>query len=601
MDRSVFHFFLHQVHNRGDQPSLRFKQHGQWQDMTWAALRGTQRALSAALLAEGLGHQDKVSILANTRWQWMAADLGSLGAGCVTVPIYPSNLADECAYILKDAGARVVFVEDAGQLEKLMARRAELEAVQRVVLMEGDVPSSAEGWAVGWDAFVRRGDRHLEQAGAQVDAASEQLGPDDVLTIIYTSGTTGRPKGVVLTHDNFIYEAGVAEESRLVVADDVQLLFLPMAHVFAKIIEVCWLKLAHVLALAESIEKLSENMVEVRPTVMAAVPRIYERVYSAVVQKGSAEPGLKGRLFRMAVVESQAAGAAKDAGQPYASVRWSLARRLVFPKIAQTLADRFGGRLRFFISGGAPLSRKIGHFMAHAGVQICEGYGLTETSAASTINLPQDIRVGTVGQAIQGTAVRIAEDGEILIRGRGVMRGYWNNPEATAEVLQPDGWFHTGDIGQIDADGFVRITDRKKDIIVTAGGKNVAPQNIENLLKTYPLISQCMVYGDRRKFLSALVTLNEEAALAWAAAQQLGVYNVAELAAHPALIQFMQQQVDDLNQQLASYETLKKFAVVEKDFTVGDELTPTLKVKRKHTSQKYKALLDGFYGDDRFD
>ncbi|MEW5853476.1 MAG: long-chain fatty acid--CoA ligase [Myxococcota bacterium] len=601
MAQSMYEQFVNNVRVRPGSPALRYKSGSAWRDMSWSELHALSRKVSAGLMAEGVQYQDRVNILSNTRYEWLATDLGILGAAAVTVPIYQSNLADEVEYIITNCGGVVIFVEDESQLQKLRDIRAKVGTLRRVVLIDGAPrPEDAE-WVTSWEAFLKKGEAYLAEHTADVDARPSNLTPADLLTLIYTSGTTGMPKGVMLTHDNALYEAEAVDRTGLMAPEDVQLLFLPMAHSFAKVIEVAWLKLGFILAIAESIDKLVQNMSETHPSVMCAVPRIYERVYSRVVSQGLAAGGLKAKLFQMALEESEKAGLAEDRGEPYGGIKWATAQALVFKKIHKRMEELFGGKLRFFVSGGAPLSRKIAYFFKHAGVKICEGYGLTETTAATCVNLPNDIRIGTVGRPIPGTEVKLAPDGEILIRGRGVMKGYWGNEQATREALEPDGWFHTGDIGEVDKDGFVRITDRKKDIIVTAGGKNVAPQNIENALKTHPMVSQVMVYGDKRKFLSALITLNEDNIKKWAQERNMGISDVAALAKNPDVQQLMQGVLDDFNKTLPQYETIKKFAILEKDFAVGDELTPTLKVKRKHCSQKYKPILDGFYGDDKFD
>ena len=419
------------------------------------------------------------------------------------------------------------------------------------------------------------------------------IGPDDPASFIYTSGTTGNPKGVVLTHGNWVYEAQAIESLKIITPDDVILMFLPMAHSFAKVIGAAWFSTGATGAFVESLEKIMDNAAEVRPTVMPSVPRIFEKAYNTVVSKGLATPGLKGKLFAIAMQSFEGYATAKEQGKSYGSLGFTIGRRLVFPKLAAALKERFGGRMRLFVSGGAPLSPKIAHFFDQLGFVILEGYGLTETSAGTFVNRPGQNRIGTVGPPVPGTQVRIAEDGEVLVKGGGVMKEYYRNPEATAEVLR-DGWLYTGDIGLLDAAGHLKITDRKKDIIVTAGGKNVAPQNLENELKTDPLVSQVMVHGDKRKFLSALVALNEENARKWAA--EHGVPPGAALHEDPKVQARIQQAIDALNAKQASYATVKRFAIVPRDFTQeSGELTPTLKVKRKVVTKKYQALLDSFY------
>jgi long-chain acyl-CoA synthetase len=417
--------------------------------------------------------------------------------------------------------------------------------------------------------------------------------PSDPASYLYTSGTTGNPKGVVLTHGAWTYEAEATAELQLVLPDDVVLLFLPMAHSFAKVIEAVWFGQGATAAFVESIEKIVDNAGEVRPTVMPSVPRIFEKAYDAVLAKGLATPGVKGWLFGLAMNGFEAWADGKAKGMEVKTFCFKIGEKLVFPKLAAALAARFGGRMRLFVSGGAPLSPKINWFFALLGFTILEGYGLTETSAGTCVNRIGKNKIGTVGSPVPGTQVKIAEDGEILLKGPGVMKEYYRRPEATAEMLK-DGWLYTGDIGELDADGYVKITDRKKDLIKTSGGKYIAPQNLENELKGDPLVSQVVVHGDQRKYVTALITLSIENARSWATEQ--GLAEDEPLHAHPKVKARIQQAVDALNAKQASYSSIKKFIILENDFTQDrGELTPTLKVKRKVVTERYKKLLDGMY------
>jgi long-chain acyl-CoA synthetase len=417
--------------------------------------------------------------------------------------------------------------------------------------------------------------------------------PSDPASYLYTSGTTGNPKGVVLTHGAWTYEAEATAELQLVLPDDVVLLFLPMAHSFAKVIEAVWFGQGATAAFVESIEKIVDNAGEVRPTVMPSVPRIFEKAYDAVLAKGLATPGVKGWLFGLAMNGFEAWADGKAKGMEVKTFGFKMGEKLVFPKLSAALAARFGGRMRLFVSGGAPLSPKINWFFTLLGFTILEGYGLTETSAGTCVNRIGKNKIGTVGAPVPGTQVKIAEDGEILLKGPGVMKEYYRRPEATAEMLK-DGWLYTGDIGEVDADGYVKITDRKKDLIKTSGGKYIAPQNLENELKGDPLISQAVVHGDQRKYVTALITLSIENARAWAAEQ--GLAEDEPLHAHPKVKARIQQAVDALNAKQASYSSIKKFTILEIDFTQDrGELTPTLKVKRKVVTERYKKLLDAMY------
>jgi long-chain acyl-CoA synthetase len=520
------------------------------------------------------------------------ADLGILGAAGITVTIYQSNKAAECQYILADSGARFVFCDTDIQVAKIRDVRGKLPALEGIIRATGTAA----------DPFERTL-AELERTGAEwrrvnPDAHATRIaaiGPDVPASFIYTSGTTGNPKGVILTHANWVYEGYAVEQLRIIGPDDLLLMFLPMAHSFAKVIEAVWFATGARVAFVESMEKILDNASEVRPTVMPSVPRIFEKAYNTVVSKGLATPGLKGKLFQLAMESFDQYAAAADQGKSYSSFGFTVGKKLVFPKLTHALNERFGGRMRLFVSGGAPLSPKIAHFFDVLGFTILEGYGLTESSAGTFVNRPGKNRIGTVGPPVPGTEVRIADDGEILIKGGGVMQGYYNAPAATAEALK-DGWLYTGDIGYLDEAGHLKITDRKKDIIVTAGGKNVAPQNLENDLKTEPLISQVMVHGDKRKFLSALVTLNEENARKWASDK--GVPAGAALHEDPRVRAHIQKAIDALNARQSSYSTIKRFAIVPRDFTQDSgELTPTLKVKRKVVTQNYKDLLDSFYAE----
>jgi long-chain acyl-CoA synthetase len=581
--------FEQQVARRGTRTAAKHKVDGRWQEISWQELGRRARDVSDGLAALGVRPGDRVSIIGETRPDWIVADVGIMGAGAITVPIYQSNPPHECQYILENSGASWVFADGEVQAAKIREVRGKLPALKGVIRFgggkAGDERTLAEVERMGAEWRSQNPNAHAERLAA--------VRPDDAACYIYTSGTTGNPKGVVITHGNWVYEATVVAQMKLLLEEDLVLMFLPMAHSFAKVIETAWFAQGATGAFVESLEKLVDNAGEVRPTMMASVPRIFEKAYNAVVAKGLATPGLKGKLFQMAMKGFDNWADGKIRGEERSSFGFALGKRLVFPKMSHALKERFGGRMRLFISGGAPLSPKINWFFHLLDFTVLEGWGLTETSAGTTVNRPEKNKIGTVGPPVPGTEIRIAEDGEIMVKGGGVMKEYYKNPAATAEVFR-DGWFLTGDIGEIDADGYVRITDRKKDIIVTAGGKNVAPQNLENALKSDPLISQAMVHGDQRRFLSALVTLNEENARKWAADN--GVPEGAALHRDPRVVARVQETIDALNASQASYAGIKKFAILEKDFSQETgELTPTLKVKRKFTSQKYKRILDGFY------
>jgi long-chain acyl-CoA synthetase len=575
-----------------DRAATRQKREGRWVDTTWSDLGRRVRDIADGLAALGVKKGDRVSVIGETTTEWLAADLAVMSAGAITVPIYQSNKAHEVQYILENSGARLIFVDSEAQAAKVREVKGALPGLEGAIRFEG-APGAPHERTLADLAKLGAEWRARGNEGAHA-ARLAAVAPEDPCCFIYTSGTTGNPKGVVLTHANWAYEGRTAEDLQVVRGDDLVLLFLPMAHSFAKVIEAIWLGCGPTLAFVESLEKIADNAGEVHPTVMPSVPRIFEKAYNTVVSKGLAAGGLKGRLFRAALGGLDAWVAARERGAPGGGgLGLAIGKALVFPKLGAALQERFGGRMRLFISGGAPLSPKIAWFFHHCGLVILEGYGLTETSAATFVNRPGANRIGTVGPVVPGTEVKIAEDGEILIRGPGVMKEYYRNPAATAECFR-DGWFCTGDIGHLDEAGHLKITDRKKDIIVTAGGKNVAPQNLENELKTTPLVSQVVVHGDKRKFLSALVTLNEENVRKWA--QETGVQLRSPLHEDPRVRERLQAAIDALNGQLASYSSIKKFAVLPGDFTQeSGELTPTLKVKRKVVSERYRGILDAFY------
>jgi long-chain acyl-CoA synthetase len=615
--KNAVEIFNARVQASGPRVAMRYKENGVWRSLTWRDFDQAAREIAGGLRSLGVGLGDRVCLLANTRHEWFEADVGILLAGAVTVPIYQSNLPDQCEYIVNDCQAKVIIAEDPHQVEKLLAEKPKLGGLARVVYMQ-DVanlekkdakgrlvvkldevaPSGGDDrkWLLSLSELREQGRAWLGKNAGVLEKAWQDVTPDHIFTIVYTSGTTGPPKGVVLTHGNIVFECSAMENVLSVTEEDEQLLFLPLAHIFAKILEWTAISRGARTAFAESIAKLIDNMKETQPTFMGAVPRVYEKAY-VKIQSNFAEKRKKPvarMLIDWALDKGRERSKIEQRGGRVSGMlgfQVNLADKLVFSKIKAT----FGGRLRFFVSGGAPLAREIAEFFHAAGILILEGYGLTETTAATHVNRPDRYRFGTVGHAIPGVEVKIAEDGEILMRGPNILREYYGKPEATREAIDADGWFHSGDIGTIE-EGFLRITDRKKDIIVTAGGKNVAPQNIEGALKaSCPYVSQVMVHGDKRHFLSALITLNEEAVTAFAKDKGISVAG-DDLAKHHEVRALIQGAVDKLNKSLASYETIKKFELLPRDFSQETgELTPSLKVKRKFVTDKFKDVLDGFY------
>jgi long-chain acyl-CoA synthetase len=594
--QSVVQMFQHQVASRPNAEAMSGRRDGQWYSLTWSEAGRRVRAVGCGLLSLGLAKGDRAAILATSSPDWVIADLGILAAGGATSTIYTSNTAEESAYILENSGARICFVENDTQAAKVREVRSRVPGVRKLILMNGPVPAGDD-----WTMTIAE----LERSGAEWDTANpgayersvDALRPTDLATLIYTSGTTGSPKGVMLTHDNWLFEAESIADLGVLGAEDKQMLFLPLAHSFAKVLEVAFIRTGTATAIDGVIEDLAANLAAVRPTVMAGVPRVYEKLYNRIIAGAREGGGAKYKIFQWALgVGGQVSKLRQQGKEPSGLLAFKhrLADKLVFSK----LKARLGGRLRFLISGGAPLSRAIAEFFHSSDILILEAYGLTETSAGSTGNRLERYKFGTVGKPLKGVEIKIAEDGEILIRGRNIMQGYYNLPEATAEALEPNGWFHTGDVGQIDADGYITITDRKKDIIVTAGGKNIAPQNVENMLKaSCPYVSQAVMLGDKRPFCVALITVNEEAAAKWAAENGITYNGYKDLVSRPEVRKLIGDAVEAVNAKLASYERIKDFALLDHDFSQETgELTPKMSIKRKVVENRHRDVLEGFYG-----
>ncbi|MEO6192317.1 MAG: long-chain fatty acid--CoA ligase [Thermoanaerobaculia bacterium] len=593
--RSVVEMFQHRVSSTPDAEAMSGRRDGQWHTMTWRDADRRVRNVAGGLLNLGFKKEERGAILATSRPEWVIADLGILAAGGATSTIYTSNTAEESAYILADSGSRVCFVENAMQEAKLREVRDRLGGVTHLILIDGE-PMVADGWTITLAELENQGKAWNAANPGHLDALAESIGPGDLATLIYTSGTTGKPKGVMLTHDNWIFEGESIADLNILGPTDKQLLFLPLAHSFGKVLEMTFIRLGVATAIDGVVDDLVANLAVVRPTIMAGVPRVFEKVYNRVVTGAREGGGLKYKIFQWALdVGGRVSRLRQEGKQPSGALAFQhrLADKLVYSK----LKARLGGRLRFLISGGAPLSRPIAEFFHSCDILILEAYGLTETSAGSTGNRPKSYKFGTVGRAFKGVEARIAEDGEIMLRGRNIMRGYYNLPDATAEALEPDGWFHTGDVGQIDAEGFITITDRKKDILVTAGGKNIAPQNIEGQLKaSCPYVSQVVMLGDRRPFCVALVAINEETTGKWAREHGIESKDYADLASRPEVRQLIHDGIEAVNAKLASYERIKDFHLLDHDLSVeSGEMTPKMSIKRKVVESRNQEILDGFY------
>jgi long-chain acyl-CoA synthetase len=593
-DETLARVFWSRVETSGDRPAQMTKAGGRWRTLTWSEVGTVVRELALGLLALGRRSNEAVALLSRSRAEWVQADFAILSAGCVTVPIYPSYTPGQIAWIVNDAEARTLIVEDGAQLAKALEVREKMPGLDSIVVIE-----SGEGHVPPILTFAElraRGRQSAERLTPSLVERVAAITPESVATIAYTSGTTGEPKGVVQTHGNHAAALRALAQIPGVEPGDVHVLFLPLAHAFARLEAYLGVHRGLVTAFAESLERVADNLREVRPHFIFAVPRVFEKVHARIVGDVGAASAVRRSVFRWAMRVGARVSRLQQARQPLPrglALQRTVAHRLVFAK----LRDAFGGRLRFAVSGGAPLPREIAEFFHAAGILIVEGYGLTETCPVLTFNRLDAFRFGSVGQRLPGVELRLAADGEILARGPNVAtRGYWRQPAASAEAFDPEGWFHTGDLGRIDGDGFLYITDRKKDLIVTSGGINLAPQHVENLLETEPFIGQAMVYGDRRPYPIALVTLDSGELVRFARERGILVGDPAALARHPAVVERVARIVDATNMQLPSYARIKKFAVLPAELSEGaGELTPTQKVRRRSVAAKYQATIDALY------
>jgi len=573
---------------------LRYKRGGAWHAVSSDEFRRAVEELSLGLRALGLERGDRAALLSENRPAWAYADMATLCAGAVDVPIYPTLTASQVLYILKDSEAKLAFVSTPAQAAKVMEVKSQAPALRHVIGLEEG--ASFPPGVITLEEVRAKGRAPLAASPAVRESAA-QVKPSDLATIIYTSGTTGDPKGVMLTHSNIVFnvKASTAAFDGLD-QSDVALSFLPLCHIFERMAEYLMLHHGVTIAYAEGVDQVVGNMAEVRPTLMCSVPRFYEKVHVRVREKVAGDPPWRQRLFAWALsVGGEYFRHRVDRTSPSPALRAKhlLADRLVFKKIRA----RVGGRIRVFVSGGAPLAKEVAEFFGAAGLTILEGYGLSETSPVIAVNIPDAMRPGTVGRPIPGVEVKIAPDGEILTRGPHVMKGYFRKPEATAAAIDAEGYFHTGDIGHLDPDGFLVITDRKKDLIVTSGGKKVAPQPIENRLKTNTLIGEVVIVGNRRNFPAALVVPNFEALETWARGKGVPFKSREELTQRPEVVALYEQAIEEMTPDLAQFEKIKKIALLPREFTLeAGELTPTLKVKRRVVEEKFKDVIDRLYG-----
>jgi len=591
--RSVAHLFVDRVAQMPAAEAFRFPRGADWESVTWSQVDARVRQIAAGLVALGIESEQRVAIISSTCYEWVVADLAVMLAGGATTAIYPTTSEPDVTYIVADSQSRIVFAENDAQIAKLRANRSGLPELSKVVTFDG----TADGdWVISLADLENLGAASLAQAPSVVGDRIAAIEPQHLATLIYTSGTTGRPKGVRLSHDCWTYEAAAIDALGLLSQDDLQYLWLPLAHVLGKVLLTIPLQIGFPTVLDGRVDKIVDNLAVVAPTFMGAAPRIFEKAYARITNTVRAEGGVKVKLFDWAIGVGVRVAVLRAAGRSASGLlaaQYVLADRLVLRKIRA----RFGGRIRFFISGSAALNADVARWFDAAGLLILEGYGLTESSAASFVNLPGSYAFGSVGLPVPGTEVRIAPDGEVLLRSPGVMAGYHNLPEDTAETVDPDGWLHTSDIGNLDARGFLRITDRKKDLFKTSNGKNVAPSAIESIFQgVCPYASQLIVEGEGRSFVSALITLDSDAIAGWAAQNDMAGMPYAELVSSAAVRQLIQGYIDELNAKLNHWETIKKFIILDRDLSVdAGDLTPSMKLRRRVVADKYKNDLDSLY------
>jgi long-chain acyl-CoA synthetase len=584
--------FLNRVEASADREAFRYPDggSGKWASVTWKQAAERVEVLAAGLLSLGVAPEDRIGIASTTRYEWILADLAILCAGAATTTVYPSTNAEDTAYILADSDSKIVFAEDDSQLKKLTEQQSELPNLAKVVIFDGEADGD---WVITLDDLADQGAKYLAEHPSCLQMIADEISADRLATLIYTSGTTGKPKGVRLRHEAWVYTGGVIADMGLLRDDDLQLLWLPLAHAFGKVLIATQLACGFATAIDGRVDKIVENTGVVRPTFMGAAPRIFEKAYSKIVTQQS---GFKAVLFNRAFAVGKEAARRRREGKfvwPHLQLQQRLFDQLVFAKIR----DVFGGRIRFFVSGSAPLNRDIAEWFEAAGLLILEGYGLTESSGAGFINRPDNYKLGTVGLPFDGTEVRISDAGEVQFRSDCVMAGYHHLDDATAKALSDDGWLSTGDQGKLDDDGFLSITGRIKELFKLSNGKYVAPPAVEAKFATLcPYASQFIVFGEGKNFAVALVTLDADSIGGWAKDHGLGDKPYEELTKSDAVHDMIDAHVQKLNASLNRWETIKKWAVLNQDLSVeGGQLTPSLKVKRGVVAEQNKETLDGFY------
>jgi long-chain acyl-CoA synthetase len=575
-------------------PVVRYKSEGSYKGISYSDLRSRVETFANGLASLGIERGDRVAIVSENRPEWIIADQAIVALGAVGVPLYPTMTSKQIEFIFNDAGVKLAIVSNQFQLNKVMRAYPDIKCLEKVILIveKGPIP---EPDTVGWTFVMEEGARYRDEHPGRLEASMGKVKPEDLLTIIYTSGTTGNPKGVMLTHGNL--SSNVISSAQVIEfgPTDTMLSFLPLSHSFERMAGYYTaLACGATIAYAESVDTVRDNMLEVNPTIITTVPRLFERIYSRVIKQVDAGSPLKKRIFYWGIdVGHRYARAVRAGSVPvFLRLQRAVANALVYAK----LRERTGGKMRFFVSGGAALGKEFGEFFEAVGLAIIEGYGLTESSPVISVNQINRYKFGTVGHAIPGVEVRIAEDGEIMARGPNIMKGYYNNEEATRQAITEDGWLHTGDIGVIDSEGFIHITDRKKHLFVSSGGKNIAPQPIENLFLSSKYIEQFMLIGDRRMFLTALIVPDFDSLKEYADARNIPYTSIGDLVKDPAINELIDTEINDIQKDLANYERVRRFTLMEKQFSIEEgELTPTQKVRRKVIEERYGHLIDNMY------
>jgi long-chain acyl-CoA synthetase len=592
LEKSIYDMFSNVCEKNKDKVAYRYKKEGKWIPVTWAENQESCKKISKSLMALGVRKDNKVDILSWTNLEWIQIDMATVSIGAVVVGIYPNNLADDCAYIINHSDAVVLFVENKDQLEKIIQVRSNLPNLKHIVIIEGKA-LGVEG-VITWQEFMDKGGDISDE---EFFSRTAELQPGDVASIVYTSGTTGVPRGAMLTHENLLFTSWSAIQSLYIEPYFENLLFLPLAHVFARIIVYVCLRAGLTTSIVESLDTVVDNLKEIRPHFFGSPPRTYERAYARITSNAMDAGGIKYRLFKWALGVGYNVSKLQQEKKPLTgslAFKHKIANKLVFSKIQAVL----GGRLVYAISGAAPLNKSIAEFFHACGVLILEGIGMTENTSFTNVNLYNHYKFGSVGQTGMEVEQRIAPDGEVLYRGKNVMLGYYKDPEATAETIDSDGWLYTGDLGKIDEDGFLSITDRKKDLIITSGGKNVAPQRVEKIMETSRYIHQVVVYGEKKKYLTGVVTLDKGQVEEWATKQGISSSSWEELCGQPKIQELIDHEVAEKNKLLSSFETLKKVLISPNEFSIeSGEMTASLKVKRNVVTEKYQDRLEALYED----